>query len=45
MFIPEYLISPWLLTDEPVLSNPAQLRLDQIGPTVLSTALNLFQRK
>jgi len=45
VFIPEYLISPWLLTDEPELSNLARSRLDQIGVTVLSTALNLLHRK
>jgi hypothetical protein len=45
VFIPEYLISPWLLTDEPEFSNPAQPCLDQIGSTVLSTALNLLLGK
>ena len=44
-FIPEYLISPWLLTAEPEFSNPAQPRLDRIGSTVLSTALNLLHVK
>ena len=43
VFIPEYLIAPWLLTDEPELSNPAQPRLDRIGSTVLSTALHLLR--
>ena len=42
VFIPEYLIAPWLLTDEPEFSNPAQPRLDRIGSMVLSTALHLL---
>ena len=43
VFIPEYLVSPYLLTDEPEFSNPARPRLDRIGSTVLLTVLRLLQ--
>ena len=39
VFMPEYLISPFLLTDKPEFLNPAQPQLDRISSTVLSTAL------
>ena len=42
VFIPEYLIAPYLLTDEPEFSNPAQPQLDRIGSKVLLTALHLL---
>jgi len=42
VFIPEYLIAPYLLTDEPEFSNPAQPQLDLIGSKVLLTALHLL---
>ena len=45
VFIPEYLIAPYLLTDEPKFSNPAQPQLDRIGANVLSTALSLLHKK
>lgn len=43
VFIPEYLVSPYLLTDEPEFSNPARPRLDRISSTVLLTVLRLLQ--
>jgi hypothetical protein len=42
LFIPEYLIAPYLLTDEPEFSNPAQPQLDRIGSKVMLTALHLL---
>ena len=42
VFIPEYLIAPYLLTDEPEFSNPAQPQLDRIGSKVLLAALHLL---
>ena len=42
VFIPEYLIAPYLLTDEPEFSNPAQPQLDRIGSKVLLAALRLL---
>ncbi|MDF1859942.1 MAG: hypothetical protein P1U87_06985 [Verrucomicrobiales bacterium] len=42
VFLPEYLIAPYLLTDDPEFSSPARPQLDRIGSTVLSTALQLL---
>ena len=42
VFIPEYLIAPYLLTDEPKFSNPAQPQLDRVGSNVLLTTLRLL---
>ncbi len=44
VFIPEYLISPYLLTDKPDFSNPARPQLDRIGSSVLSSVLHLLRR-
>ena len=41
-FLPEYLVAPYLLTDKPKLSNPANPQLDRISSTVLSATLNLL---
>ena len=43
-FIPEYLIAPYLLTDKPDFSNPAQPQLDRIGSTVLFTTLRFLHQ-
>ena len=42
-FVPEYLIAPDLLTDEPAFTNPAQPQLDRVGAAVLATALRLLR--
>ena len=45
VFVPEYLVSPYLLTNEPGLFNPSRPELDQIGSSVLSTSLHLLLGK
>jgi hypothetical protein len=34
-FVPEYLLSPYLLTDSPPLSDPSRPILDDVGRTIL----------
>ena len=41
-FVPEYLVSPYLLTNKPGLTNPAQPCLDRIGSRVLLDSLQLL---
>lgn len=43
VFVPEYLMAPYLLTDEPAFTNPAQPRLDRVGATILVTAMRLLR--
>ncbi|MEM1294163.1 MAG: hypothetical protein AAGH89_02290 [Verrucomicrobiota bacterium] len=43
VFIPEYLIAPYLLTDEPAFTNPAQPQLDRVGSAVVSGVLRLLR--
>ena len=42
-FVPEYLMAPYLLTDEPPFSNPAQPQLDRVGVAVLMSLLRLLR--
>ena len=44
VFIPEYLIAPYLLTDQPASSNLGQPHLDSIGSTVLHAVLHLLRQ-
>jgi hypothetical protein len=44
VFIPEYLIAPYLLTDQPASSNFGQPHLDSIGSAVLHATLHLLRQ-
>ncbi|MCK5803690.1 MAG: hypothetical protein KAI66_12690, partial [Lentisphaeria bacterium] len=43
VFIPEYLMAPYLLTEEPAFTNPAEPQLDRVGAAILSTAMDLLR--
>lgn len=42
IFLPEYLIAPYLLSDEDTVSNPAELQLDRVGKEILMSSVKLL---
>ena len=45
IFIPEYLIAPFLLSDEDTVVNPARLQLDKVGREILISSIKLLKVK
>ncbi|MBT3378410.1 MAG: hypothetical protein HN742_35160 [Lentisphaerae bacterium] len=42
VFLPEYLVAPYLLTDSPSFENPAKPALDEVGKGIVDTSLALL---